>query len=109
MRGAQATASCPTDTITNALTRMSVNGPLTIEQFEQRVAYQFTTADEPDRMQFVYKKVSDFVRDNIGDDDAIYDVSFQTDPFGGNYWGFSGYVVARDECVVHVSRMAYIH
>ena len=86
---------------------MSVHGPLTIEQYEHRVALKFTTAEEPEREQVVYKKVSEFVRENIGDGDEIYDVSFQTDPLGGNFWGFSGYVIARDECVIHVGRMAY--
>ena len=107
MRGAQATASCPTDTIANARTRMWVDGPFTIEQYEQRVAHMFATADEPDRIQYRYKKVSEFVRENIGDEDVIYEVSFHTDPSGGGFWGFWGFVVAKEECVVHVSRMGY--
>ena len=109
MRGALATAPCPTDTIANAQSRMYVDGPLTIEQYEQKVAVEFTTVDEPDRVQVVYKKVSEFVRENIGENDEIYNVSFNTDPSGGNFWGFSGYVVARGECVVHVSKMSYLN
>ena len=109
MRGAMATPSCPTDTITNARSRLWVVGPLTIDEYEQRVAYSFTTVEEPDRTQHVYNQVSDFVRDNIGENDVIYDVSFHTDPSGGDFWGFSGYVVARGECVVHVSKMSYLN
>lgn len=109
MRGAEATSSCPTDTIANAGTRMSVVGPLTIEQYEQQVAYEFTSADEPERKQYAYKKVEDFVRDEIGTRDEIYDVSYYSDPDRGRFWGFSGYVVSRDECVIHVSQMSYIN
>ena len=109
MRGAMATPSCATDTIANARSRLSVVGPLTIDEYEQRVAHSFTTVEEPERKQRVYKQVSDFVRDNIGENDAIYDVSFNTDPSGGNFWGFSGYVVARGDCVVYVSKMSYLN
>ncbi len=107
MYGAQATETCPTDTIANARTRMWVDGPFTIEQYEQRVAYEFTTVEEPDRVQVVHKKVSDSDKELIGGMQAIYEVSFHTDPFGGDYWGFSGYVVVLHGCVVHVSKMAY--
>ena len=109
MRGAKATPTCPTDTIANARTRMSVVGPLTIAQFEQRVAYEITSADDPTRTQYVYRKISEFVRENIEGDDEIYEVSAYTDPSGGDFWGFSGYVVARNQCVVHVSRMSYMN
>ena len=107
MRGARSTENCTTDTIANARNRMYVGGPFTIDQYEQRVAYSFTTKNEPDRVQVVDQKVSDFVRETIGQNESIYEVSFSTDPSGGDYWGFSGYVVARDECVVHVSKMSY--
>ena len=107
MYGAEPSSTCPTDTIASARTRMYVDGPFTIAQYEQTVAYSFTTADEPDRLQHSYNKVSDFVKENSGNNDKIYAVSFNTDPTSGDYWGFKGYVVARDECVVHVSRMAY--
>ena len=50
-----------------------------------------------------------FVRENIEGDDEIYEVSAYTDPSGGDIWGFSGYVVARNQCVVHVSRMSYMN
>ena len=108
MRGAQPTATCPTDTIANARSRMSVDGPFTIEQYEQRDAYRFTV-EEPDRIQAVSNTVSEFVRENIGEKDEIYDVSFYTDPSGGDFWGFSGYVVAREHCVIQVSKMLYIN
>ncbi len=107
MYGAEGTSTCPTDTIASARTRMHVDGPFTIAQYEQTVAYSFTSADEPDRLQHRYNKVSDFVRDNLGNEDEIYAVSFYTDPNSARYWGFEGYVVARNDCVVHVSRMGY--
>ncbi len=107
MYGAEATSTCPTDTIASARTRMHVDGPFTIAQYEQSVSHSFTTVDEPDRLQHRYNKVSDFVRENLGNEDEIYAVSFYTDPTSGDYWGFKGYVVARNECVVHVSRMGY--
>jgi len=88
---------------------MQVDGPFTIDQYERRVAYRFTTKDEPDRVQVAYQNVSDFVRETVGQNESIYEVSFNTDPSGGDFWGFSGYVVARDECVVHVSKMSYLN
>ena len=88
---------------------MHVNGPLTIDEYEATISHAFSTAKEPDRIQRVYNSISDFVRENIRESDTIYEVSYSTDPNAGRYWGFWGYVVARDECVVHVSQMSYLN
>lgn len=125
MRGAQPTATCPTDTIANVKKRMGVRGPLTIEEYE-KIIHSISTrlsGDEIDTTELLkldpaelekldhvrvsYNSVSDFVRDNIGENDAIYDVWFSSGTASGSYWGFNGYVVARDECVIHVSEMGY--
>ena len=101
MDGAQSTPDCPTDTITNARNRMTVAGPYTVEEFEKLESF---VRLEP----AVYKRVSDFTRKNIEEDDAIYDVQYLV--LGESYlWGFFGYVVAKGDCIVHVGEMGYIN
>ncbi|MDJ0711073.1 MAG: hypothetical protein QNJ14_11810 [Woeseiaceae bacterium] len=101
MVGALPTADCGTDTITNVRGRMTVAGPFTVQEYEQMESF---VRKDP----VVYKRVSDFTRNNIEDGDAIYDV--QHFVLGkSNSWGYFGYVVARGDCVIHVGKMGYIN
>ena len=101
MRGASPTSSCATDTIENLRERMAVSGPFTVEEYEQTVSHRNTTADEPDKMITVFNKASEFVRQAITSDDQIYSFQYLAGS-GGSFWGFTGYLVVRDECIIHV-------
>jgi hypothetical protein len=102
MRSAKATPECQTDTIQNVMSRMSsVDGPYTIEEYEQTERW--------DRSNGVGRlnRASEFVKEMIGDVDRIY--AFIRLPAERRGFGFSGYLVARGDCVIHVEIDSYIN
>jgi hypothetical protein len=75
------TEECPGGTVGQLAKRMAVSPPYLLADFEPAV---------PSRL-----------RSGITGDHRLYSFQFSTDPDSGNYWGFSGYLVARGNCIVH--------
>lgn len=40
-------------------------------------------------------------------EDELYSFQFSTDPDSADFWGFSGYLVGRSGCIVHVGALGY--
>ncbi|MFZ5637764.1 MAG: hypothetical protein ACOY82_14380 [Pseudomonadota bacterium] len=47
--------------------------------------------------------VDDPVLGRMSDRDRLHTFRFSTDPESPTYWGFEGYLVARDDCIVHAA------
>jgi len=109
MRGAAPSPECQTDTIENLKQRMAVTGPYTVEEYERTVAFYSSTAENPTERIATLNEVSEFVRREIGAEDRIYGFQFMTDPASGDFWGFTGYLVARGECMIHVEVTSHIN
>jgi len=43
----------------------------------------------------------------VQDDDPIYSFYYSAQSKEGRYWGFGGYIVVRDECIVHADIDGY--
>lgn len=76
------TDECPGGTLAQLRTRMGVSEP-------------YTLLDSP-------FSVPDTVESKISDKDRLYSFWFSTDPQQPNYWGFGGYLVARQNCIIYV-------
>ncbi len=76
------TDECSGGTVTQLDTQMAVSAPLRREEIESTVP--------------------DGIRSSILDSDKFHTFHFGTDPEGSHYWGFSGYLIARGDCIVHV-------
>ena len=78
---------CPGGTLSQLRTRMTVSEPQRLAEF-------------PD-------DVPESVRSRISANDTLHRFQFSTDPAEGNYWGFSGYLVSRGNCVIHAKVTAH--
>jgi hypothetical protein len=107
MRGALASADCPTDTVRNLRARMAAVGPYTVDEFERTVATVQATRDDPGAGIVRYNRASELTKRSITEADRIYVFGFTSASPGGDTTGFSGYFVAHDECVVHVEVTSY--
>ena len=81
------TDKCPGGTLTQLRTRMAISDPLTLAEI---------SSDIPDS-----------IRSRIVDSDRLYSFQFSTDPDSGDFWGFSGYLVARGDCIIHAKTTGY--
>jgi hypothetical protein len=75
------TGACLGGALTQLRTRMAVSEPHSLATFRQ--------------------DVPESVRAQISADDTLRTFQFSTDPATGNFWGFSGYLVSRGDCIVH--------
>ena len=76
-----ATDECPGGTLSQLRTRMSVSVPQDLAEFGQ--------------------DIPESVRSQISRNDKLHTFQFSTDPASVDFWGFSGYLVAQGDCVVH--------
>ena len=81
------TDECPGGTLTQLRTRMAVS---------DRLALAEIGADIPDS-----------VRSGIVDSAQLYSFQYSTAPDSGKFWGFSGYLVARGDCIIHAQITGY--
>lgn len=107
MRGAVSSPDCPTDTLRNVRMRMAAIGPYDLDEFERTVSYYSSIGDEPGEGTPTYNRVSELVRRSIAASDRIYAFRFNPLAADGAARGFSGYFVARGDCVVHVQITSY--
>lgn len=107
MRGAIASAECPTDTLPNVRTRMAAIGPYEVDDFERTVAYYSSISGEPGEGIPIHNRVSELVRRSIDPADRIYAFGFTSLAAGGSAREYSGYFVARGDCIVHVQVTRY--
>lgn len=82
-----ATAQCPGGDLAQLRTRMFVSKPRRLAEF--------------------WQDIPDSVRSHMDHDEKVHEFQFRTDPADGNLWGLSGYLVARDDCIVHVQVNGY--
>ena len=82
-----ATDKCPGGTLSQLRTRMFVSGPQELAKFDHAIPLA--------------------VRSRLSRDDTLHEFQFRTDLAGGGFWGFSGYLVTRDDCVVDVRITGY--
>lgn len=75
------TAECPGGTLTHLRSRMAVSGPYIAGEFEERLP--------------------DSIRLRLTDDDRLHSFQFTTNPELADFWGFSGYLVSRGDCIIH--------
>ena len=75
------TDECPGGTLAHLRTRMAVS--------------------EPDNLAALRLVIPDTIRPQLLQDDNLHTFQFSTDPDSSNFWGFSGYLVARGNCIVH--------
>jgi hypothetical protein len=59
------------------------------------------TVSEPNDLATLRTGVPDTIRSQLSKDDMLYTFQFGTAPDSINFWGFSGYLVARGNCVIH--------
>jgi hypothetical protein len=53
------------------------------------------------------ENISASIRSQMAAGDTVYSFQFGTDPTSDNYWGFNGSLVARGDCIIHVSALGY--
>lgn len=82
-----ATAECPGGSLAHLGTRMTVSAPYTLERFRT--------------------PVPDPIRSNVVSTDRLHLFQYTTHLDSGDYWGFSGYLVARGDCIVHAQVTGY--
>lgn len=102
MRGALASADCPTDTLENVRTRMAAVGPYTVAQYERTIASYRAVENVPGPGVAIYNRVSEIEKRSITATDRIYAFGFSADTGDSGTRAFSGYFVTRDDCIVHV-------
>lgn len=102
MRGALASPDCPTDTLRNVQTRMAAVGPYELAEFERTVAYYSSPGDAPGEAVPTYNRVSELVRRSMAATDRVYAFRLSSPATEGSTRGFSGYLVVRRDCIVHV-------
>ena len=76
------TDECPGGSLAQLRTHMKVSEPRTLSESTFRIP--------------------DAVKSRISDKDRLYSFWFSTDPQLPNYWGFGGYLVAWQDCIIHV-------
>lgn len=81
------TAECPGGTLTHLRSRMAVSGSYTVGEFEERIP--------------------DSIRLRLTDDDRLHSFQFTTNPDLADFWGFSGYLVSRGDCIIHADVTSY--
>ena len=81
------TDQCSGGTLTQLRTRMAVTDPLALAEIG---------ADVPDS-----------VRSGIVRSAKFYSFQYSTAQNSGKFWGFSGYLVARGDCIIHAEITAY--
>jgi hypothetical protein len=81
------TDACPGGTLSQLHTQMNVSVPLALADAE---------VDMPDAL-----------RSRIKDGDAFRTFEFDTDLNSSAYWRFSGYLIARGDCIVHAETTGY--
>ena len=81
------TSECPGGSLVHLRAQMTVSAPHTLAEFQARVP--------------------DLIRSRISGGDRLHSFQFSTYSESGNYWGFSGYLVARGNCVVHAQVTEY--
>jgi hypothetical protein len=67
--------------------RTAISGPYAIGAFEERMP--------------------ESIRLRLADDDRLHSFQFSTDPDSGDFWGFSGYLVSRGNCIIHADVTGY--
>jgi hypothetical protein len=82
-----ATDKCPGGSLASLGSHMTVSAPYKLAKFQVRVP--------------------DLIRTHIASTDRLYSFQFNTTLASGNYWGFSGYLVARGDCIVHAQVTGY--
>jgi hypothetical protein len=107
MRGARSTPDCPTDTVRNVRIRMAAIGPYTVEQFETTIASYESPAENPDDRIPTFHRASALVKRSLTRADGIFVFSLNADSAVAGFARFSGYFVARGECIVHVEVTSY--
>ena len=81
------TEECPGGTLANLRTRMAVSEPYALASFQE--------------------SIPDSVRSQISRDDRLHKFQFNTAPDAEGFWGFSGYLVSRGDCIVHAKVGGY--
>lgn len=66
---------------------MAVSGSYTVGGFEERIP--------------------DSIRLRLTDDDRLHSFQFTTNPDLPDFWGFSGYLVSRGDCIIHAHVTSY--
>ena len=82
-----ATVKCPGGSLADLSTRMTVSAPHKLSKLQTRVP--------------------DLIRSRISSGDRLHSFQFNTALESGNYWGFSGYLVARGKCIIHAQVTGY--
>ena len=81
------TEECPGGTMSQLRTRMAVSSPYSLADAGPQVA--------------------NVIRPRISNEHRLYSFQFSTDPNSDGYWGFSGYLVADDNCIIHAEVTGY--
>lgn len=77
------TEQCPGGTVEQLRKRMSVSEPSSTRALD--TAQRFSQSTLP----------------GIEDSDLVHEFHFSSELAGGGFWGFSGYLISRGECIIH--------
>lgn len=89
VRFIQPTKECAGGTVGHLETQMAVSAPYSAEEFEVAQSGALALWDAPSDM------------------DGMRLFSYRSDLPGGGFWGFDGYLLVRDGCVVHAKITSY--
>ena len=81
------TAECPGGSLAHLGNLMSVSKPTKLAEFKPGIP--------------------EAIRSRISSDDTLHSFQFNTTAESGDYWGFSGYLVARADCIIHAQVTGY--
>lgn len=103
------TPECAGGSVEELKTSMSINGPHTLESFEEMAARSEQETPEPGTTVVFLYPLSGFVKERLKNHDRIHAFDFTTDPNSSPWWGFRGILVAHGDCIIHVEVTGYDH
>lgn len=102
IKNVERSADCPSASVADYSRGMALGPAQSLAEFEQAVAIPGIPADHPDRVEHRHPRVSPSIGGKITPHHSIHAYHYSSDPdHGPGWWGFSGYLVAVNGCVVH--------
>ena len=105
--GNMPTEECQFDSVSNVRELMYVSDAYTIGEYENTAKIILTTVDGSITNQ--YNNVSDVVKQTFIDGWSVHEFEFRTNPEIPGWYGYSGYLVAEDGCIIFAEVTFYEH
>ena len=104
LSAAASSYGCEKGLLSDRKEKMWISSPLTIEDVESGNFEDLRVSKgRPDESTWSQ------IKNEIASGAELYTFAFYTDPNSGDFWGYDGFILVRDDCVTHEFVSNYVN